>query len=128
MAKGDLKKAIHRQYMDFDLLEVPAPEWPGKDGKPSVVRFRRRLSVDDAALFGSIGLTNNDSDLMGRLFAALAVDEDGEPLVDPNDREWFGRYSDAASVNAVMRRSGLMEHFMEVFAARAEELGDDAGN
>ena len=123
---SDLKKAIHRQYADLDLIEVEVPEWPDRDGRPSKVRFRRRLTVDDVAAIGSI------SDMSGhfvliKLFEMLAVDEKGDRLVDPNDREWFAQQVDGHLVASVAARAGLQQAFMGEVGEPPKE-GEDGGN
>ena len=122
---SDLKKAIHRQYADLDLIEVEVPEWPGKDGKPSRLRFRRRLTVDDVAAMGSIVSVSGHSVLI-RLFELLAVDENGNRLVDPNDREWFATQVDGHMVAKVAARAGLQSAFGDEVGEPPDE--GDSGN
>ena len=103
-----LKQRIHKGYQDLKLIEVEAPEWLDENGKPSKVRFRAALSVDDVHTIGVLD-SRNLNVLHVELFALLAVDEEGKKLVDPNDDEWFRRYSNGLEVVNVAKRANLID-------------------
>lgn len=121
-----LKQNIHRPYASLDLIEVEAPEFPDKDGKPSLLKFRRRLTVDDVASLADMKLGSTFATHLA-LFRLLAVNDDGTPLVDPNDDEWFRKTVDGMHVVDVSERAGLLQS-VAMQTASEDGAEGDAGN
>ena len=106
---SEIKRSIHRQYVSLEPISIEAPEFPDKDGNPTVLRFKRRLNVDDVAALGVIDFEGQSMDqLHTQLFRVLAIDEEGNRLVDPNDDEWFRTGTDGTLISKVAERANLV--------------------
>ena len=120
-----LRENLHAHYSSLPFIEVEAPEWPDADGKPSIIRFRQRLTVDDVLALGAFA-GKGDNSFKTELFRRLAVDEDGGQLVKPNDDSWFRTELDGLAVVAVANRAKLLEIVYDGIAK--DHDGDSGGS
>lgn len=106
-------------------IEVPAPEL----GDGVVVRCRATFTVDDLLVVASATNWREPITLGALLLRLTMVDEDGQPVVDPDDDVWFQQGADGVIASRIARRAGLIERFVEAFRgapdADGEELNGD---
>lgn len=116
-----LKQALGRSARS-EVIEVIAPEFPDDNGEPSVIRFRGHLTVGDLERISNAPR----SVLNFKLFECLALNEDGGPLVDPDDSKWVESL-DVLKVGAVVVRARLFEKvFLAQVKPNPEEKGSDS--
>ena len=130
------KADLHRPFAMQRHIEVEAPEFPDKDGNPTRIRFRTKLSVDDVLTLQKIDLTKTvpgDDGTERRpdlgalslaLFSLLAVDKDGMPIGNPDDNEWFMESVDGMAILQVVLRSNLIDLVFAQLSSEEKKQSD----
>ena len=63
-----------------------------------------------------------------KLFEVLAEDEDGNPIVDPNERDWYDKSAPAGEIISVVSGCGLIAKVLANLAPKEdEEAGEPEG-
>jgi len=121
----DLRKSMRRTGASFRIISVEVPQWPDKDGKPSVVKFRTNISVADVGFMRDIaGLPEERGSI--ELFRQFAIDDDHAQLVKPDD-EWFENSVDGYVVVDAVQRSGLAEELGKRIDEGMNRLAEPGG-
>ena len=84
-------------------VEVECPEFPDADGAPAKLLFRSRLTVSDVIALGEFESPFAPMRFELLLFHLLALDENGERLVDPDADEVYPR--ECGGTNRQRRKS-----------------------
>ena len=124
------KHLFAKAFADQTPIEVPAPEL----GADVVVRFKPAFTVEDVC---AVVCLERDDVVEGSaepkkpawqnpllLELALArialLDEDGRPMVEANEPEWFQIGSDGVLLCRLARRAGLVDRFLAAFRSKPD--------
>ena len=117
-------KHLGRHLSQAKVITVKVPEALDGDGKPLVIRFRSRMTVADMIQLAELPKRTEDLVRLS-LFRLMAIDGDGEPLVNPDDADWYLHGIDAKLICKIVDRAELPDYvFGEIEVPQDEGDGE----
>ena len=101
-------KYLARTFGNAPIIKAKVPEALDDDGKPVIIRFRTRLTPGDLEAMAEMAPKTIDLVHLA-LFRLLAIDNNGEPLVNDADDDAFVDGLDGKLISKIVERCGLMK-------------------